>query len=128
MRSRRFKSLSGNTAYEPTGGAYARYIKSEGWRTSDARLGEIAAADRRCRLCDRGEPEVVLSVHHRTYCNLGREKQRDLTCLCLQCHDAVTGFLRAGTLALIRLPEATDVPAALPGRNLHDSIVDGGER
>ena len=128
MRSRRFERLPGTMAAKPPGDAYARHIKSEGWRTSDARLGEIEAADRRCRLCDRGEPEVVLTVHHRTYANLGREKQRDLTCLCLDCHDAVTGFLRAGALALIRVPEAVDVPAALPGRHLRDSIMDGGAR
>ena len=67
-------------------------------------------------------------MHHRTYANIGREKQRDLTCLCLDCHDAVTGFLRAGALAAIPMPGAVDVPAALPGRNLRDSIVDGGTR
>ena len=89
--------------------AYERYISSRAWLASPARLGELAAAGHRCRLCDRGPPEVRLHVHHRTYARFGRELQRDLTTVCEDCHVAVTGELRARSHAAKPLPPPRDV-------------------
>ena len=103
------------------GGSYERYITSDTWMYSPARLSEIAAAGNRCRLCDRGPPEAVLTVHHRTYVRLGRELPQDLTALCLECHDTVTDLLRTRALAGTALPRAVDVPLSTP-RQLVDSL------
>jgi hypothetical protein len=70
--------------------AYQEYITSSRWRNNPSRLEELRRAGYRCRLCNLGPPEVVLTVHHRTYERLGRELADDLTTLCMDCHLAVT--------------------------------------
>jgi hypothetical protein len=69
---------------------YQKYICSSGWRSSPARLEELRRAGHRCRLCNLSPPEVILTVHHRTYERLGQELADDLTTLCMECHRAVT--------------------------------------
>jgi hypothetical protein len=74
---------------------YLEYISSSRWRSSAARLGELAASDFRCRLCDEeAEEGLPLEVHHRTYVRLFGELMRDLTALCSECHFGVTDMLR----------------------------------
>ena len=70
--------------------AYRQYIDSDRWRNSPARLEELRRAGHRCRLCNTGPPDSVLTVHHRTYERLGKEVADDLTTLCVECHLAVT--------------------------------------
>lgn len=70
--------------------AYHQYIASSRWRSNPARLEELRRAGHRCRLCNMGPPDVVLTVHHRTYERLGQELADDLTTLCMECHRAVT--------------------------------------
>jgi hypothetical protein len=50
---------------------YERYITSAAWQTSPARLAELRAAGRRCRLCFASGEAARLEVHHRTYRNFG---------------------------------------------------------
>ncbi|MBF0307556.1 MAG: HNH endonuclease [Alphaproteobacteria bacterium] len=73
---------------------YARYIRSASWRNSPGRLEELRRSGHSCRLCGRGRPEAVITVHHRTYRNFGRERPEDLTTLCEECHREVTNILR----------------------------------
>ncbi len=98
-----------DVARETGHAAYVRYMSSTAWLASAARLGELSASGHRCRLCDRGPPEVRLHVHHRTYARFGRELQRDLTTLCEECHRPVTDELRARGHAARRLPPPRDV-------------------
>jgi hypothetical protein len=72
------------------GRTYQQYINSSRWRNNPARLEELRRAGHRCRLCNLGFPDVILTVHHRTYERLGQELADDLTTLCLECHLAVT--------------------------------------
>lgn len=69
---------------------YQQYIRSSLWRRNPARLEELERSLHRCRLCNRAPPEVVLTVHHRTYERFGHERPEDLTTLCTECHFAVT--------------------------------------
>jgi 5-methylcytosine-specific restriction endonuclease McrA len=72
------------------GRAYQQYINSSRWRNNPARLEELQRSSHRCRLCNLGFPDVILTVHHRTYERLGQELADDLTTLCMECHLAVT--------------------------------------
>ena len=73
---------------------YQAYINSGRWRNSPARKAELRAAGYRCRICYRPDSEVELQVHHRTYERLGCEPPGDLLCVCAECHDEITSFLR----------------------------------
>jgi hypothetical protein len=73
---------------------YQAYITSGRWRNSPARQAELQAAGYRCRVCYRPDSEVELQVHHRTYERLGCELPGDLLCVCTECHDELTSFLR----------------------------------
>lgn len=74
---------------------YRTYIASQRWRRHPARLAELEAAGRRCRLCNAGGEEARLEVHHRTYERLFCEQAADLTTLCCNCHRDVTHIQRA---------------------------------
>ena len=74
---------------------YHRYMQSDLWRKSATRLGELAAARSRCRLCfASGTRQSPLHVHHATYVRLGCEAPDDVTTLCAECHHDVECFLR----------------------------------
>jgi 5-methylcytosine-specific restriction endonuclease McrA len=64
---------------------YNAYIQSPAWRKK--RAARIRRDHYMCQTCGvRG----YLTVHHRTYERLGRERMDDLITLCESCHDAVT--------------------------------------
>jgi 5-methylcytosine-specific restriction endonuclease McrA len=69
---------------------YEKHLRSAAWR--QIRRRAIAAAGHRCGLCPATEQ---LEAHHRTYDNLGDERDGDLTVLCRECHEVVTSMLRA---------------------------------
>lgn len=87
-------------------------------------MAELLASGGRCRLCNEGGLDVVLTMHHRTYERLGAELPDDLTCLCGVCHDVVTGMLRHRAYAKRALPPPRDVVPVLPGRTLTDNLED----
>jgi len=91
---------------------YQAYITSSAWRNSPARQAELKAAGYRCRICYRPGTEVELQVHHRTYERLGCELPGDLLCVCAECHDEVTSFLRRRRY-LRSTPQVVDVIPAL---------------
>lgn len=69
--------------------SYVTYIHSAEWQVVRKKTLE---RNPRCALCNRPKivqqkkKLVVLHVHHRTYENLAREHDEDLTTLCEQCH------------------------------------------
>ncbi len=71
---------------------YRYYIRSAAWYRR--RAVALKIADHKCMICYSSEN---LSVHHRTYERLGREKMTDLVVLCWPCHDL---FHRHGRLAV----------------------------
>ena len=58
---------------------YSAYTASDWWREVRAKY----EGDGRCTTCDSSD---ALSLHHRTYENLGNEKRDDLVWLCSTCH------------------------------------------
>jgi 5-methylcytosine-specific restriction endonuclease McrA len=95
---------------------YRRYIESQAWRASDARLSELRASEYRCRLCDEN---TGLEVHHRTYRRFGCELASDLTTLCAPCHRGVTEMLRRRKYEIL-VPRSADVPSAMCSGELVD--------
>lgn len=63
---------------------YYEYIKSDLWKQRTEKVRERNGG--RCELClfRKGS-----SVHHRTYVNLGSEKDEDLIHVCDSCHKAI---------------------------------------
>lgn len=60
---------------------YRKYLRSEKWKKKAKR---IKARDKnKCRLC---KSTKRLEVHHLTYMNIGKEKDKDLITLCRRCH------------------------------------------
>lgn len=108
------------------GTAYERYIRGAAWRRSPARLGELQAADGRCRLCDRGAPEARVEVHHRSYARLGCERPGDLCCLCRDCHLLVTSELRRRRHAAAPVAPPRESVRARAGRDLTDPLLPHG--
>jgi predicted HNH restriction endonuclease len=97
--------------------AYGAYIRSSAWRHSVARQAELRLSGFRCRICNRGQPEVRLEVHHRSYENFGREAVGDLTTLCSECHAMATEALRRRRYRDAQLPPLVDTPRVLRGRD-----------
>ncbi len=61
---------------------YQEYLKTDHWkRMRDCRIHDFGGL---CAVCCSGQG---LEVHHRTYQNLGKEKEQDLTVLCRDCHE-----------------------------------------
>lgn len=60
---------------------YQEYLKSPHWQ--ERRLRVLARGDNECERC---RSQVDLAVHHKTYKNIGNEKQNDLIILCEVCH------------------------------------------
>jgi 5-methylcytosine-specific restriction endonuclease McrA len=81
-------------------GDYREYLASPHWIEMQARVRE----ERRC--CEACTATNGLQVHHKTYKRLGRERLRDLTLLCGECHKWIhrnmNGSLRGRTDRLIR--------------------------
>lgn len=68
-------------------GSYADYLESEWWKWR--RVKALRLANFKCNRCASSEN---LHVHHRTYKNLGAEKDRDLEVLCKDCHERHHGI------------------------------------
>lgn len=75
---------------------YYRYIVSPEWKKKADEAKRRAGY--RCQVCNRKQGDVILNAHHRTYENLGHEKEGDLTVLCDGCHG---DFHKSGRLARI---------------------------
>lgn len=61
--------------------SYRAYMKSRSW--SRKREQAFKSLGRQCAVCFS---EQNLSVHHKTYARLGRERMGDLQILCGDCH------------------------------------------
>ena len=68
---------------------YQEYLKSPEWQTK--RQEALTRAGNRCQICNSSER---LEAHHRTYKNLGRELEGDITILCRACHQLFYDFGR----------------------------------
>jgi hypothetical protein len=71
---------------------YELYIGSPLWRAR--RWWWFATSDRRCARCGRplvlhGGGAATVTLHHRTYARLGRERRADVELLCWPCHRSV---------------------------------------
>jgi hypothetical protein len=64
---------------------YTLYLRSPLWRLR--RRMWIIAAGGRCENC--GHRRQPLTIHHRTYTRLGRERRDDIQVLCWYCHRGV---------------------------------------
>ncbi len=60
---------------------YATYLRSPLWRLR-RRIWIVKAHGR----CERCGSRRRLTIHHRTYVRLGRERRRDVSVLCWDCH------------------------------------------
>lgn len=86
---------------------YLRYLRSPLWRLR-RRIWILRAGGR----CERCGSRRRLTIHHRSYRRLGRERRSDIAVLCSPCHRAAHGggpnrltplrrrFVRAVLLAL----------------------------
>lgn len=63
---------------------YYDYIKTEPWKSLSNELK--IRAGMRCQLCNKLGNLGNLHAHHRTYENLGNEKEGDVIILCSDCH------------------------------------------
>lgn len=63
---------------------YKEYIKSPEWKQK----AEVAKekAGWKCQVCNKDGNRTTLHAHHRTYNNLGDEKDGDIIVLCAKCH------------------------------------------
>lgn len=60
---------------------YNAYLKSPAWFKLRDRVFRIQG--RQCRNCGTGKR---LTLHHKTYVRIGREKPKDMEVLCWKCH------------------------------------------
>ena len=61
---------------------YQEYLQTKHWKK--VRKAALRRAEYRCQLCNS---DKRLNVHHRTYENLGHEKECDVFVLCWKCHE-----------------------------------------
>jgi 5-methylcytosine-specific restriction endonuclease McrA len=64
---------------------YKEYISSDEWKEKSKHAKE--KAEWKCQLCNKSGTNKTLHTHHRTYENLGNEKDGDLIVLCQSCHE-----------------------------------------
>jgi 5-methylcytosine-specific restriction endonuclease McrA len=64
--------------------SYARYIRSTKWQRRRERY--FSTHKKLCRACGTGKK---IELHHKTYKNLGAERDTDLVPLCSKCHAGV---------------------------------------
>jgi hypothetical protein len=74
---------------------YKLYVGSPVWCLR--RWWWFVTSDRRCARCRRrlvlhGGGPATVTVHHRTYARLGRERRTDIELLCWACHRSVDGW------------------------------------
>lgn len=63
---------------------YHAYLRSYEWRMKRVKI--ITRDNGRCRLCGS---KTNLQIHHLTYKNIFKEKDKDLITLCVDCHKYV---------------------------------------
>jgi hypothetical protein len=66
---------------------YKEYLKTEHWRL--VKLHFYQKNKEECAVC---KSHLHLNLHHKTYARLGMELEKDLICLCKNCHEAVHKF------------------------------------
>jgi 5-methylcytosine-specific restriction endonuclease McrA len=71
------------TATEDWWDWYNAYLRSPAWKERRRICFENAGWK-----CNRCGTTKKLTAHHRTYARVGRERQKDLECLCEGCHSA----------------------------------------
>ena len=76
---------------------YGDYLKTDWW--SKRRLRTIELAGNQCEFCGN---DVGLQVHHLVYHDLGHEDDKQLLCLCRNCHERVHSLSNSGAAEAIR--------------------------
>jgi len=66
---------------------YINYLKSTHWKNT--RTEFFKKKRQRCVICHSYNN---INLHHTNYNNLGMEKERDLRCLCRNCHSKIHKF------------------------------------
>jgi hypothetical protein len=69
--------------------SYGEYLQSRHWQGVRRRFWARANGNVRCEACGG---TGKMSLHHKTYKRLGRERPMDLMALCGRCHDLVHSF------------------------------------
>lgn len=86
--------FSGAAALRLPRSEYQDYIQSDAWLK---RRLEFLKTHDKCRKCGTDQD---LHVHHKTYKNLGREHDRDLTTLCERCHNKLHKYMDTNFLTV----------------------------
>jgi hypothetical protein len=63
---------------------YGEYVRSEHWQKLRKKI--LTAAEYSCQWCGS---RVAPQVHHKTYENMGHERDDDLLVVCHECHDKI---------------------------------------
>lgn len=72
---------------------YTEYLKSEHWQDVRRRFYQSKLYWGGCHCC--GNRNVPLSIHHKSYNRIGREKLNDLIAVCDRCHKEIHGMLKS---------------------------------
>lgn len=64
---------------------YEDYLLSEIWESKKNFMIKLKKCCKNCKSTDN------LNVHHKTYLNVGNEKEDDLEVLCITCHKRIHG-------------------------------------
>lgn len=94
--------------------SYAEYLSSPHWLDVRCRFYESIHASRNCGMFCCGaclRTDVSLSLHHRTYKRLGKERLGDLIAVCAECHRLMHKFgassnVWGATLSVINMRRA----------------------
>lgn len=60
---------------------YTNYLNTQHWKKF---RDNIVKSRKKCECCGAIEP--IMNVHHISYSNIGKEKDRDVALLCVNCH------------------------------------------
>lgn len=71
---------------------YSQYLQSPEWRHKARKC--LILAEYQCKGC--GSVQGPLQAHHKTYKRAGAELQKDLVCLCDDCHKKEHGIRMTG--------------------------------
>lgn len=77
------KKHKGHTVKQLRDMPYPEYLDTEHWQ--ELRKVALRKAECKCHRCGGNDRE--LHVHHLTYERRGRERQKDLMVLCVECHE-----------------------------------------
>ena len=76
---------------------YDDYLKTDWWKQRSERTKKLAGY--KCEFCGSGDG---LQVHHLAYYDLGHEDDKQLLCLCRNCHERVHSLYNSGSAEAIR--------------------------